>query len=197
VGVAGVDRRPKDLLAKAEHAAEAYLIASKVPALSVRASLVVGPGDGHISRLARRAARRSPVMIFVGQGWARSAPITARDFGGCVAAALLADDFPTGELSIGGPEALTAMQIQDRLLSRAGRGKLKVHMPESVAWLGAAIMEKLFRRSPVTRARLSWLLEDFVPGRVTSTKLLGRRPRRFQTAFPGLVRERQNGNGDG
>ncbi len=183
IGVAGIDRRRSGGLADAERLAEAYAVTSRIPALLLRASLVVGSGDGHVSRMAMRAAKRWPVLVFVGQGWARSAPICARDFGDCVAKALLADEFRTGVLSIGGPELLTAMDIQDRLLGRAGRNKLKLHVPESVAQAGAAVLEKILRRPPVTRARLSWLLEDLVPDRAASMELLGRKPERFEEAF--------------
>lgn len=127
-------------------------------------------------------------MLFVGQGWARSAPITAADFGECAARLLLGDEFPTKPLSIGGPELLTVMEIQDRLLGTWGRNKLKVHVPESIARLGAKIIEKTSSQPPVTRARLAWLLEDFIPDRVMSTKLLGHRPEKFEKAFPELQR---------
>jgi len=184
VGIAGLKADSPDPVSRAEREAEAALSESKLRAVSLRASLVVGPGDGHVSRMAAKARRRSPVMLYVGQGWARSAPLTARDFGRCVASVVTNDDFPTEPLSIGGPDLLTAMDIQDRLLAHCGRNKLKVHIPESVARLGAMLIEKLFGHPPVTRARLSWLLCDLVPDRVTSTKLLGRRPRKFETAFP-------------
>jgi len=184
VGVAGLKAESPGPLAEAERAAEAILGDAKTPAVSLRASLVVGPGDGHVSRLAAKARAKWPVMVFVGQGWARSAPMTARDFGRCAASVVLADDFPKEPMNIGGPELLTVMEIQDRLLGAAGRNKLKVHVAESVARLGAMLAEKLFRRPPVTRARLAWLLTDLVPDRVTSTELLGRRPSRFETAFP-------------
>ncbi|MHC4250054.1 MAG: NAD(P)H-binding protein [Planctomycetota bacterium] len=193
VGIAGLKAESPGSLARAERDAEALLAGAKMPAVSLRPSLVVGPGDGHVSRMAGKAQRAWPVLIFVGQGWARSAPMTARDFGRCAAEVLLGDDFPTEPLSIGGPELLTAMEIQDRLLAVRGRNKLKVHVPESVARLGAMLLEKLFSRPPVTRARLAWLLEDFVPDRVTSTKILGRRPRKFETAFPAF----RHGGADG
>jgi len=183
VGVAGLDRWPRGRLRQAEEAAEKLLAASKIPTLALRASLVAGPGDGRLSALVRRARSMWPALVFVGQGWARSAPLTATDFGACVAAAVLADEFPAGHMSIGGPELLTAMEIQDRLLERAGRRKLKVHVPESFARLGAWVAESVFRRPPVTRARLAWLLEDMIPDRAASTKLLGRRPAKFEAAF--------------
>jgi len=189
IGVAGLKAESPGTIAEAERAAEAILGDAKMPAVSLRASLVVGPGDGHVSRLAAKARTRSPVMVFVGQGWARSAPITARDFGRCAASVVLADDLPKEPMNIGGPELLTVMEIQDRLLGVAGRNKLKVHVPESVARLGAMLSEKLFRRPPVTRSRLAWLLTDLVPDRVTSTEILGRRPAKFETAFPGPATE--------
>ena len=184
IGIAGLKPDSTDPIATAEREAEAALAGSKLRAVSLRASLVVGPGDGHVSRMAAKARRHSPFMVYVGQGWARSAPLTARDFGRCVASVVTGDDFPTEPLSIGGPDLLTAMEIQDRLLARHGRNKLKVHVPESIARLGAMLAEKLYSHPPVTRARLAWLLSDIVPDRVTSTKLLGRRPRKFESAFP-------------
>jgi len=184
VGVAGLRPEAKSPMAAAERDAEVFVKEAKLPAVSLRASLVVGPGDGHVSRLAAKARRGSPAMWFVGQGWARSAPMTADDFGECAASVLLADEFPREPLNIGGPELLTVMEIQDRLLELNGRNKLKVHVLESVARLGATLAEKISKRPPVTLARLEWLLEEFVPDRVTSTRLLGRRPRKFETAFP-------------
>jgi uncharacterized protein YbjT (DUF2867 family) len=186
IGIAGLKAESLGRLAEAEREAEALLGKSKISAVSLRPSLVVGPGDGHVSGLAARARGGLPVMVFVGQGWARSAPMTSHEFGECAASVLLADDFPTETMSIGGPELLTAMDIQDRLLGMCGRNKLKVHVPESIARLGSMLLEKMLRQPPVTRARLAWLLEDFVPDRVTSTKLLGRRPKKFETAFSGL-----------
>jgi len=185
IGIAGVKAESPGPLAEAERAAETILAGAKTPAVSLRASLVVGSGDGHVSRLAAKAQRASPVMVFVGQGWARSAPMTVRDFGRCAASVVLADDVPKEPMSIGGPELLTVMEIQDRLLGAAGRNKLKVHVPESIARLGAMLAEKLFRRPPVTRARLAWLMTDLVPDRATSTELLSHRPVKFETAFPG------------
>ena len=94
VGVAGVDRRARGRLADAERLAEASLVVSKLPSLALRASLVVGPGDGHVSRMARKARRRPPALVFVGQGWARSAPMTARDFGRSCACLLYTSPSP-------------------------------------------------------------------------------------------------------
>jgi NADH dehydrogenase len=186
IGIAGLKDESQGILAEAELAAEALLKGEKISAVSLRPSLVVGPGDGHVSRMAAKARSGSPVMVFVGQGWARSAPMTAADFGECAARLLLGDDFPTEPLSIGGPELLTVMEIQDRLLGMRDLNKLKVHVPESIARLGAKLIEKTSSQPSVTRARLSWLLEDFIPDRVMSTKILGPRPEKFEKAFPEL-----------
>jgi uncharacterized protein YbjT (DUF2867 family) len=206
VGVSVLAERGRSDAADAEREAEARCAVARVPTLVLRASLVVGPGDGHVSRMARKARARWPVLVFVGQGWAKSAPMTAADFAECVVSALLSDEFPprarvrggkedaekappdaaprdSAELDVAGPELLTAMDIQDRLLARFGRRKLKLHVPASVALAGAWLMEKAMRRPPVTRSRLAWLLDDLAPKRNSARRLLGRRPEPFETAF--------------
>ena len=181
-GDVGAELRSDDL-ARAEQLAEAYLVTSKLATLSLQASLVVGPGDCHVSAMNRRAVGAWPVLLFIGQGWARSAPMTVGDFARCVSSATLAEEFPTGVLKVGGPDLLTAMDTQDRLLAYHGRKKLKIHLPESLARLVCRVLSRLMRRPPLDRARLGWILVDRIPDRTASTRLLGRRPEAFERAF--------------
>ncbi len=185
IGVATREESSRGRLAAAERLAEAHLAVSGLKTLVIRASLIVGPGDGHVSRMARKARSPWPVITFVGQGWARSAPMTLGDFAGCVAAAVLSDEgeMPPDALDVGGPEVLTAMDIQDRLLRHFARRKLKVHVMRSLASLGALAAELVVPGTRLTRARLSWLLDDHLPRRNAATKLLGRRPEPFEKAF--------------
>jgi uncharacterized protein YbjT (DUF2867 family) len=185
VGMAGSESGGPQKLVEAEHQAEKALAEASVPAVCLKTSLVVGPGDGHVARLVRKARRAGPAVLFVGQGWARSAPMPRCDFARCVAALLAADEFPTGTLGLGGRERLTAMEILQRLLKHYGRRKFNVHILESLARLTARISERLSAAPPVTVARLSWLLENRVPATNAARGLLGRFPRRFETAFGG------------
>jgi hypothetical protein len=107
----------------------------------------------------------------------------SRDFGRCVAQIILGEEFPTGELGLGGRERLTAMEILQRLLARYGRSKLNVHVLESVARAGARLAEALMARPPVSLARMSWLLENRVPASNAARALLKRFPRPFESAF--------------
>lgn len=187
-GVAGVDGDSRSPLAEAEREVKAHLIASKLPTLYLNLPIVVGPGDGTVSRMARKARSLWPVITFIGQGWTRAAPLTRGDFAGCVAALLGMDDFPTGELDLAGPEALTVMEIQDRLLRSAGRRKVKLHVVESAARLGSWLAERASavwpRGSPPAAVpRIAWMFEERIPKRSAATKLLGRKPDEFEKAF--------------
>lgn len=183
-GLAGADGRSP--LAKAERDVKAHVIASSLPALYLNLPMIVGPGDEVVSALVRKANSIWPVIAFTGQGWTRAAPMTREDFAGCVAGLCGVDDFPTGELDLAGPETLSVMDIQDRLLRRAGRRKLKVHVMASVALLGAWIAERIFSDPPVRSSRVAWMLEERVPKRNAAKTLLGRKPDPFERAFPGL-----------
>jgi NADH dehydrogenase len=183
VGLARRGSGAGDRLAEAEARAEARIAAARVPARVLAPSLVVGPGDGHVSRMARKARSMWPALVFVGQGWAKSAPMTARDFARCAAKLLLEGDFPGEKLLVGGPELVTAMDVQDRLLRLRGRAKVKLHVPETAAMAAAGLAELVSRRPPVTTTRLGWLLRDLIPDRKSSEWLLGRRPERFERAF--------------
>jgi NADH dehydrogenase len=184
VGLAGANRGGPRAMMNAEIQAEALVAGSRIQALCLKSSLVVGPGDGHVSRLANKAQRPGPFLLFVGQGWARSAPMPCRDFARCVAILLTREEFPCGELGLGGRERLTAMEILQRLLIHYGRRKVNVHLMESLARAGTAIIERISSRPPVSAARLSWLSVHRVPRSNAARGLLGRFPRPFERAFP-------------
>jgi uncharacterized protein YbjT (DUF2867 family) len=183
IGLARPERATPAAMTKAEDEVEMLLTASPIPALYVRTSLVVGRRDGHVAHLDRKARRGGPVAIFIGQGWARSAPLGARDFARCVTALICADEFRTGEIAIAGPERLTAMEILERLSTLHGRTKICVHLLESVARMGVAIAEKLCAKPPLSLARMSWLIENRLPETNAARELLGRFPDKFESAF--------------
>ncbi len=107
----------------------------------------------------------------------------ARDFGRCVAALVAGAEFPTGDLGLGGRERITLFEIVQRLARHLGRRKINLHVIETLARVGALSIEALMRRPPVTLARLSWLLENRVPTTNAARGLLGRFPRKFESAF--------------
>ena len=192
-GVAGVDGNARSRLAEAEREIKARMAASPVPALYLNLPMVVGPGDEVVSPMVRKARSVWPAITFIGQGWTKAAPLTREDFAGCVAALVAADDFPTGQLDLAGPEKLSVMDIQDRLLGLAGRRKVKFHIMATGAMLGAWIAERIFSDPPLTLDRVAWMLEERVPKRSAARSLLGRRPDVFEKAFPELDTPRSEG----
>lgn len=192
-GLAGLASDAPRGPAAVEHQVKAHLAASKLPALYLNLPMVVGPGDEVVSRMVRKARSVWPVITFIGQGWTEAAPLTREDFAGCVAALVAVDDFPTGELDIAGPEKLSVMDIQDRLLGLAGRRKMKLHIMATGAMLGAWIAERIFSDPPVTLDRVAWMLQERVPNRSAARNLLGRRPDVFEKAFPEFDAHRSEG----
>ena len=184
---------PRSMMS-AEDEVEKMLADSAVPSLYMRTSLVVGPRDGHVYHLARKAKRPGPLALFVGQGWARSAPIPAKDFATCVAKLALAAEFRTGDVSLGGRERLTTMDMFERLLDHYGHRKMCVHALESITRLVAILNEKWSASPYLTIARLSWLIENRTPEENAARELLGRFPRPFESAFgPGVAKRAAEG----
>ncbi len=178
--------------AEVEREVKAHLAASRLPALYLNLPMVVGPGDEVVSRMVRKARSVWPVITFIGQGWTKAAPLTREDFAGCVAALVAADDFPTGQLDLAGPEKLSVMDIQDRLLGLAGRRKVKLHIMASAAAMCAWLAERLFAGGSRSYA-VAWMLDERVPKRSAARKLLGRRPDAFEKAFPEVDAPRSEG----
>ncbi len=143
----------------AKLAAEAHVQASGLPWTILRPSVVCGPGDHYLSRLAQMI-KSGPVVPVLGDGRALSAPIHVDDLAQAISAAL---DDPRGAnalLDACGPNTLTTNAILDLLMSVIGRHRPIVHLPAGVmSAVAAGVLERL-PHPPLTRGLIGFALFD-------------------------------------
>lgn len=137
--------------------------AGRVPALELRASMIVGPGSASW-RIVRDLALRLPAMVLPAWARSRSCPIAIEDVVGALVAAL---DVPLPESAwydLPGPDVLSVRQILERVAALRGRSLPAIEAPLphpriSALWL------KLVSDAPweVVRELVQGLSHDLLP----------------------------------
>ncbi len=143
----------------AKLAAEAHVQASGIPWTVLRPSIVYGPGDHYLSRLAQMI-RTGPVVPVLGNGRALSAPIHVDDLALAITASL---DDPCGAnalLDACGPNIVSTNAVLDLLMSVLGRRRTVVHLPVGVMNAVAAGLLERLPRPPLTRGLIGFALFD-------------------------------------
>ena len=143
----------------AKLAAEAHVQASGIPWTVLRPSIVYGPGDHYLSRLAQMI-RTGPVVPVLGNGRALSAPIHVDDLALAITAPL---DDPCGAnalLDACGPNIVSTNAVLDLLMSVLGRRRTVVHLPVGVMNAVAAGLLERLPRPPLTRGLIGFALFD-------------------------------------
>ena len=126
------------------------------------ASVQFGAGSAFIDGLVS-LIRSAPVVPMIGDGKRQFQPIWVEDVTTCLLAMAQQPAAYDGRvIEVGGPEILTYAQILDMLMAKLHTRKLKVPGPVPLAWLGAAGMELVLPRPPVTRAAIGLFSFDNV-----------------------------------
>ncbi len=154
--------------ARTKAAGEKAVRASALDWTVFRPSILFGPGDGFVSRLAP-IVRANPLFIpVIGSGQTRFAPVSVYDVVRVFADALEKPQTVRRAFEIGGPDVLTLNEIYREIASAIGKPrKPLVHFP---LWWGrflAGRFEWAFRRGwldepPLTRDQLKSLARDNV-----------------------------------
>jgi uncharacterized protein YbjT (DUF2867 family) len=117
-------------------------------------SVQFGPGAAFFKGLAD-LIRQAPVVPMVGSGRQRFQPISVEDVVTCLLKMAHEPARYDGQrVDVGGPEIYAYARILDMLMQRMGVHKLKVPGPMPFAYLGAAVMEAVLPRPPITVAAL-------------------------------------------
>jgi uncharacterized protein YbjT (DUF2867 family) len=148
-----------------------------VPALELRASMIVGAG-GASWRIVRDLALRLPAMILPRWLDTRSRPVALEDV---VLALVDARSFPlerSAWFDLPGPEVLTGKEILQRIVRIAGRRLVSVSVPVLTPRLSAAWL-KLITRTDFALARelVMGLTSDLLPQGERYWELTGHPPR--------------------
>jgi NADH dehydrogenase len=117
-------------------------------------SIQFGPGAAFFKGLAN-LIRQAPVVPMIGNGQRHFQPIYVEDVVTCVLKMVREPQTYDGQrIDVGGPAIETYAHILDLLMDKLGMRKPKVPGPAPFAYLGAAAMELLLPRPPITVAAL-------------------------------------------
>jgi uncharacterized protein YbjT (DUF2867 family) len=139
------------------------LRAGRVPAVELRAAMIVGVGSASW-QIVRDLALRLPVMVLPGWLDSRLSPIALEDVVQALVEALAIPLPESVHHDIPGPDVLTAREILDRIAALEGRRILAVSLP----WLTprlSALWLRLVTRADFALARelVLGLTEDLLP----------------------------------
>jgi NADH dehydrogenase len=139
---------------RAKQAMEDGVIASGIPAVTLRPSFVFGPSGGALARFVQ-IVRRSPVIPVLGPGTQRIQPVWVEDVAACVSRAV---ETPPdgGTFEVGGPDVVTWNELWLRIARSLGKRRPLIHVPFGLARLPAAALERL-PHPPLTRDQLAML----------------------------------------
>lgn len=116
-------------------------------------SIQFGKGSAFFNGLAD-LIRGMPVFVpMVGSGKRQFQPIWVEDVATCIVKMAREPEAYDGRtIEIGGPEYFTYAQILDLLMQTLHTRRVKVPGPMPFVWLGAAMMEAVMAKPPITRA---------------------------------------------
>jgi len=142
-----------------KHDAEQVIIRSGMNWTIFRPSIIFGPGDRFVNRLAGMI-RSFPIVPVIGRGASRIQPIAVRDVASCLALAI-GNPVSQGRIyELGGPGRLTYFQVYQLLAGILEKQRRFIHIPISLIRPGAFLLERIMSRPPITREQLMLLQED-------------------------------------
>jgi uncharacterized protein YbjT (DUF2867 family) len=145
----------------------------------IRPSVLFGPGSSFIKGLTE-LLRTSPVVPLIGGGKTLFQPIYVEDVV-TVLTKILAEPERTNHkiYTIGGPEYYSFTQIFDVLLKAMHIHRPKVYAPLPLVGLGAAVMEAVLPKPPLTRAAMALFSFDNITDKNSVERDFGFQPTSF------------------
>ena len=135
--------------------AEKMLIDSGLDYTIIQPSVLFGKGSSFVKGLAD-LVRTAPVLPLIGGGGTMFQPIYVEDVVTVITKVL---ENPAGTnkktYTIGGPAYYSFSQIFDELLKVMHKNRLKVYAPTPIVGLGAAFLEAILPKPPLTRAAMT------------------------------------------
>ncbi len=152
----------------------------------LRPSVIFGPGDAFVNKLAAMG-RKAPVLPIFGMGGTRLQPVFVGDVADACAR-ILADPGTQGRVyELGGPQVYAYRDLVRLVLDRAGARTALVPVPFLV-WDVLACALALLPNPPLTRDQVTLMKEDNVVGReALGLGNLGIRPVLLEEALPDCI----------
>ncbi len=158
---------------------------SGLPYVIFRPSIICGKDDEFVNMFARliRQTWPLPFLGVIGSGETRMQPIYVGDVAHCFVRAALDPNIVNQTYELGGPERLALNEILDTIMKVIGAGRLKLHMPITMGWYMAYLMEKTSSKPMLSREQLIMLQSDNVGDIIPMKRDFGLEPMRFEEAI--------------
>jgi NADH dehydrogenase len=181
----GADAASPSAYARTKAAGEAATLAAFPAATILRPSVVFGAEDAFFNRFAGLATLL-PVMPVIA-GATRFQPVHVGDVADAAIAALSRADTAGQIYELGGPRTWTMRELLAWILAQTGRRRPLLAIPDGIAAVQAAIMERLPGK-PLTRDQLILLQRDNVVGAdALGLAALGIAPISVEQVVPGYL----------
>jgi uncharacterized protein YbjT (DUF2867 family) len=132
---------------------------SGIPYCILRPSLIFGPGDGFVTQMLD-AMRKAPFFRPVpGDGRPKFRPIFVEDVAECFTQALTNPGATNKTIDLGGAEELRLNDVLAEIARCVGIRKPAIHVPLFLMFMGAATVQTVLPRPPVTVGQLKMLKE--------------------------------------
>jgi uncharacterized protein YbjT (DUF2867 family) len=140
--------------------AEKMLIDSGLAWTIIRPSVLFGKDASFVKGLVD-LLRSAPVAPLIGGGKTLFQPIYVEDVVTVIIKALEEPSRTNGKIyTIGGPEYYSFSQIYDLLLNAMGTHRPKIYAPTPLVGIGAAVMEAILPKPPLTKAAMALFSYD-------------------------------------
>lgn len=159
--------------------AEQHVRKSGIPYSILEPSILFGDRSAFFTALAD-LARVAPIVPVPGNGTLRFQPVWVEDVVTCIVR-MLAEGGRDDVVAIGGPEYYTYDELLDLIFKTLHRRRLKLHLPMPLMKVGAAGMQALLPRPPVTTAALDLFADDNVTELDAIPRRFGFQPRSLAT----------------
>jgi nucleoside-diphosphate-sugar epimerase len=138
------------IYARTKSAAEDVFNRSGLQVTNLRISVVYGEEENGVFGTILKYARRLPFVPVLGDGKWLSAPIYIRDVSAAIIGCLTNDKTIGNTYFIGGPDAVSLDELIDRVCRILDIGRIKIHIPFSVALPAVKILTAIWTKCPIT-----------------------------------------------
>ncbi|MEE9441226.1 MAG: complex I NDUFA9 subunit family protein [candidate division Zixibacteria bacterium] len=152
----GTSENSSSLYFQTKWAAEEAVRNSGLDYTIFRPSIVYGPEDDFINRIAKMV-RYSPLIPVIGDGLYKFQPVYVEEL--CAVMALSSQRNFTSRQTyeIGGPERLTYLEILDIIKNIIGIKKYNIHLPMGLVKAAVRVLEKILKPVPITVDQLNMM----------------------------------------
>lgn len=152
----GTNLHAKSNYHRTKYGAEQLIIKSGLDYTIFRPSVVFGSGDQFINMIARMV-RQFPVVPVIGDGQYKLQPVFVEDLTTIMALSLARSQSSNKLYEVGGPEALTYLEILDIIKQILNKRRPNIHLPVSLMRLIASVLERFLTPAPITVDQLKMM----------------------------------------